>query len=81
MVQWLGLLLVLSLLRAWGQSLVEELRSCKLFSVVKKLKKKKKKKLRRGLRSQTRETEKGRIIEGRVGPGRSLDFNSSLLIF
>ena len=45
MVQWLGLLLVLLLLRAWGQSLVEELRSCKLFSVVKKVKTKKKEKI------------------------------------
>ena len=80
-VQWLGLCTFftegLGSVSGWGTKILQAVQ-CGQKS---KKKKKKKKKLRRGLRSQTRETEKGRIIEGLVGPGRSSDFNSSLLFF
>ena len=64
-VQWLGLCAFitegLGSVPGWGTKILQAVQCGQ------------KKKVKRGLRSKTREEEKGRIIEGLVGPGRSLD--------
>ena len=59
-------------MRAWGQSLVGELRSCKLFSVVKKVKKEKKK-VERAKKPDERDRER-QDHRGRGRPWKELGF-------